>query len=160
MNCVNRIAMAAGLAAFSALAAAQGAPPGPPAPEKTAIEARQGLLKVVSSQNAPVAAMLRGTKDFDAAIVAKSAARIQALSEMIPDLFALDTRQYKDVKTLALDGIWNSQADFKSKADALNKAAGALVEAAKGGDKATTLAAYREVGKACSGCHDNYRAKP
>jgi cytochrome c556 len=167
MNRLTRIGVAAALAAVSALAISQappaGGPGGPPNPEaqaKSAIETRQGLFKVIANQNGPIGAMQRGTRDFDAAIVARNAARIQTLSEIIPELFVADTRAIKTFKTGALDGIWNSQADFKAKADALTKAAGALAEAAKGGDKATTLKAAAEVGKTCGGCHDNFRAKP
>ena len=77
----------------------------------------------------------------------------------IPDLFQADTRKFTDTKTTALEGIWNSQADFKVKADDLVKAATAMVAAAKTGDKAETLKAAGAVGKACGGCHDQYRAK-
>jgi len=167
MNRLTRIGIAAALAAVSALAISQappaagpGGPPNPEAQAKSAIETRQGLFKVIANQNGPIGAMQRGTRDFDAAVVARNAARIQTLSEIIPELFTADTRAIKTFKTGALDGIWNSQADFKAKADGLTKAAAGLVEAAKGGDKATTLKAAAEVGKACGACHDNFRAKP
>ncbi|MEO6186507.1 MAG: cytochrome c, partial [Steroidobacteraceae bacterium] len=92
MNRLTRIGVAAALAAVSALAISQGAPPaggppGPPSPEaqaKSAIETRQGLFKVIANQNGPIGAMQRGTRDFDAAVVARNAARIQTLSEIIP----------------------------------------------------------------------------
>ena len=45
------------------------------------------------------------------------------------------------------------------KSDGLTKAAAALTAAAKTGDKAATLKAAGEVGKACGACHDSYRAK-
>lgn len=163
MKRLYRVGVAAVLATVSAVAISQGAPGGPPNPEAQATSAiltRQGLFKVIASQNAPIGAMLRNQREFDAAVVAKSAARIQTLSEIIPELFVNDTRQFKTTKTLALDGIWASQADFKAKADALNKAAGALADAAKTGDKANTMKAAADIGKACGGCHDNYRAKP
>jgi cytochrome c556 len=161
MNRLNRFGIAAALAAVSALAISQnaGGPPNPEAQAKTAIETRQGLFKLLSNQMGPIGGMLRG-QEFNAELVARNAARIQTFSEMIPDLFTLDTRQFKTVKTLALDGIWNSQADFKTRADALNKAATGVVAAAKTGDKAATLKAAAEIGKACGACHDNYRAKP
>jgi cytochrome c556 len=157
------VGVAAVLATMSAVAVSQGAPGGPPNPEAQATSAiltRQGLFKLIANQNAPIGGMLRNQREFDAALVAKNAARIQVLSEMIPELFMNDTRQFKTTKTAALDGIWSSQADFKAKADALTKAAGALADAAKGGDKATTMKAAADIGKACGGCHDNYRAKP
>jgi cytochrome c556 len=157
------VGVAAVLAAMSAVAVSQGAPGGPPNPEAQATAAiltRQGLFKLIANQNGPIGAMQRGQREFDAALVARNAARIQTLSEIIPELFTNDTRQFKTTKTLALDGIWSSQADFKAKADALGTAAGALAAAAKTGDKANTLKAAADVGKACGSCHDNYRAKP
>jgi cytochrome c556 len=159
MNRLNRFAVAAALAVVSAAAFSQGAP-NPAAQDKAAIETRQGLFKLIANQNGPIGGMLRNQVPFDAAVVAKNSARIEVLAGMIPELFMRDTRQFKDVKTGALEGIWNSQADFKGKADALAKAAGALTAAAKTGDKAATLKAAADVGKSCGGCHDSYRAKP
>jgi cytochrome c556 len=90
---------------------------------------------------------------------AKSATHIAQLGTIIPDVFVFDTRSATAVKTKAQEGIWTNSSDFKSKADDLVKAANALVEAAKSGDKGTTLKAAAAVGKACGACHDNYRNK-
>ena len=162
MNRLSRVAVAAALASMSAVAFSQGAggPPSPEAQAKSAIETRQGLFKLISNQMGPIGGMLRNQREFDAALVAKNAARIQTLADMAPELFMNDTRQFKATKTAALDGIWTSQADFKAKADGLSKAAGATADAAKTGDKAATLKAAAEIGKACGACHDNFRAKP
>jgi len=155
MTRLTRIGVAAALAAFSVAAFSQG----PPNPDKTAIEARQSAFRLINNQNGPIGAMLRGTGDVDMALVVKNAGRIKMLAEMLPELFARDTRQYKEVNTRALEGIWNSQADFKAKADGLASAADALAAAAKSGDKAAVQAASGNVGKACGACHDNFRAK-
>lgn len=161
MNRLIRFGVAVAATAVSALAVSQGAgPPSPEAQAKSAIEARQGLYKVMATQFGPIGGMLRNTVPFDAALVARNSARIVTLSEIIPELFTSDTRQFTAVKTAALAGIWNSAADFKGKAEALTKAANDLNAAAKGGDKAATLAAAGAVGKACGSCHDNYRQKP
>jgi cytochrome c556 len=156
MNRLIRFGAAATLAAISMTALSQG---GPPNPDKTAIEARQAVFKLINQQNGPIAAMFRPNGTFDAAVVAKNAERIKVLASMIPELFARDTRQYKDTPTRALEGIWASQADFKAKADALVAAADGLAAAAKSGDKAKTQTANAEIGKACGGCHDAFRAK-
>jgi cytochrome c556 len=156
MNRLTRVGVAAAIATMSVVAFSQG---GPPNPDKTAIEARQAVFKLINNQNAPIGAMLRGTGELDAAVVTRNAGRIKMLAEMIPELFARDTRQYKDAPTRALDGIWNSQADFKAKADGLASAADALAAAAKTGDKAAVQTAAGNVGKACGACHDNFRAK-
>jgi cytochrome c556 len=160
MNRLLRIGMALAASAVSALAVSQGAgPPSPEAQAKSAIETRQGLYKVMASQFGPIGGMLRNAP-FDAAVVERNSARIAVLAGMIPEMFANDTRKFTATKTAALEGIWNSSADFKGKADALVKAANDLNAAAKGGDKTATLAAAGAVGKACGSCHDNYRQKP
>ena len=84
---------------------------------KGQIETRQGLIKVVAATWGPVGGMLRGNAEFNAAVVAKAAERLSHLAPIIPDLFVADTRKFTQFKTAALDGIWNSQADFKAKAD-------------------------------------------
>jgi cytochrome c556 len=127
---------------------------------EAAVLTRQGLLKVMGMYMAPLGGMLKNKVPFDAAVAAKSAKNIGALGEMLPDTFAMDTHgKATAVKTKAQDGIWTNQADFKAKADDLVKAAAALQEAAKGGDKGATLKAAGAVGKACGACHDNYRQK-
>lgn len=171
MNRLTRFGVAAALAAVSALAISQ-APPGPggpgggggmgpPNPAKGAIETRQGLFKLISNQAGPINGMNRPNAAApDLAVVARNAARIQTLADMIPELFTLDTHADTTTKTAAKEGIWTGQADFKSKADALGKAAAAVAAAAKTGDAAATKAAAAEIGKACGSCHDTYRAKP
>ncbi len=135
---------------------------GPATPEQQmeqAIVTRQGLLKVMGFYMAPLGGMLKNKVPFDAAVATKSATHIAQLGGMIPDVFQADTRKNTAVKTKAQDGIWTNQADFNAKADDLVKAANALVDAAKSGDKGTTLKAAAAVGKACGACHDNYRNK-
>ena len=160
MNRLIRIGVAASLAAVSVVAFSQMGPPSPEAQARTAVEARQAVFKLITNQNGPLGALRNQAAPFDAAAVARSAERMQVLAGMIPELFERDTREFKDIKTAALDGIWGAQADFKSKADALAQAAGAVVTAAKSGDRAATAAAAGQIGRTCGGCHDSYRAKP
>ena len=85
-------------------------------------------------------------------------ARIQELAGKIPGHFTVDTRNFKGIKTAALDGIWNSEADFKAKADVLVNAAGDAVTAGNSGDAGATQKSLIAIGKACGGCHDSYKA--
>ena len=150
------------LCALAPVSAALAQDAGPPTPEQQteqAILTRQGLLKVMGFYMAPLGGMLKNKVPFDAAVATKSATHIAQLGGIIPDVFQFDTRKNTAVKTKAQDGIWTNQADFASKADDLVKAANALGEAAKSGDKGTTLKAAAAVGKACGACHDNYRNK-
>jgi cytochrome c556 len=156
MNRLIRFGVAATLAAISVAAFPQGAPPNP---DKTAIETRQAVFKLIANQNGPIGAMFRPGGTFDAAVAARNAERVKVLAGMIPELFARDTRAFKDAPTRSLEGIWTSQADFKAKADALVAAADAVAVAAKSGDKDATQKANGEIGKACGACHDAFRAK-
>jgi cytochrome c556 len=113
---------------------------------------------VINFNSEQVMGMLKKVP-FDGATVQKVGGRIEALAPMIPEAFATDTRKASNVKTRAREGIWTNMADFKAKADDLTKAAQALSAAGKGGDKAEMRKAIVGVGKACSGCHDNYREK-
>ena len=59
----------------------------------------------------------------------------------------------------ALPAIWEDEEDFKARLDAFKAAADAFKAAAVGGDVAVAGAAVRELGQACKGCHDSYRAE-
>ena len=85
------------------------------------------------------------------------AARIQMLAGMIPELFTANPTTPAAVKTRALPVIWTGAADFKAKAEALSKAAGAVAAAAQSGNVDATKAASRDVTAACTACHDTYR---
>ncbi|MDB6089112.1 MAG: cytochrome [Gammaproteobacteria bacterium] len=147
------------ITAASAVLAQDAAPPTPEQAAQQAVELRQGLLKVMGMYMAPLGGMLKNKVPFDAAVAQKSATHIAQLGTMLPDVFQTDTRKFTTLKTKAQDGIWTNQADFAAKADDLVKAATALGEAAKTGEKGATLKAAGAVGKACGGCHDNYRNK-
>jgi cytochrome c556 len=148
-----------GLAAAAAATTAVVAQPAPPTPEQQAANAtvtRQAVFKLLGWNMDPMAGMLRGTVEFDAAVVQTNAHNIAGLAPMIPDLFANDTREF-DVETKAQDRIWTSKADFDMKAAALAEAATAAAEAAAGGDAAATRAAIGRIGQACGSCHDDFR---
>jgi cytochrome c556 len=153
--------MKLGLAAVCAVAAVSAvqAQDGPSSDQK-AIEARQAAFKLINFNWEPMTLMLKNQMKFDAALVQKNAARIEALGPMIPDLFATDTRgKAAGVKTRAREGIWGSAADFKAKNDDFMKAVAGLSTAAKSGDEKAFKQAAAAVGKSCGGCHDSFRDK-
>ena len=155
-----------GLVTFCALASVQAvhaqdaaAPASPDEALQKAVDTRQAVFKLVDFNWQPVAGMMKKKVPFDAAAVQKTADRVAFLAPMIPDVFATDTRKATNVKTKAREGIWTNAADFKAKSDDLVKAAQAMSAAAKTGDQGATMKAALGVGKACAGCHDNYRDK-
>ena len=153
-----------GLVALGALATAQAvnAQDAPATPEDAlakAVTDRQAVFKLIAFNSDQVMAMLKNKAPFDAAKAGLVGSRLEVLAPMIPETFATDTRKAGNVKTKAREGIWTNAADFKAKADELAKASAGLTAAAKSGDKGMTMKAAVAVGKACSGCHDNYRDK-
>jgi cytochrome c556 len=163
MRPIIRLGVKLGAATLFALAPlcstfAQDAPASPEEQAQQAVDLRQSVYRLIGYNFGPVGGMLKNKVPFDAAVVEKSASRIEMLASMIPEVFQTDTRKFQ-LKTKAREGIWTNKADFQSKADDLAKAAAGLGAAAKGGDKKTTMQAAATVGKACGACHDNYREK-
>lgn len=165
MNRLTRIGVVAALVAGSAIAFSQappgagpGGPPNPEAAARAAIETRQSIFKLIGNQNGVIGGINRPNAPApDLAVVARNAARIQTLADMIPELFTANPTAPATVKTRALPAIWTGAADFKAKAEALSKAAGAVAAAARSGNVDATKAAARDVTAACSACHETYR---
>ena len=143
--------------AFFAIACVSTAHAQGSAADQKAIEARQQLFKDIDKSFKPVGEMLKRKMPYDAAAVEKAAAEIDVLAKKIPDAFTVDTRKATDVKTKARDNIWTSLPDFKARSEELVKALAGLSAAAKSGDEKAFRPAAVAVGKACSGCHDNYK---
>jgi cytochrome c556 len=149
-----------GLVALGALAAAAHAQEGAGSEAmQKAVETRQAVFQVINFNSEQFFQMMKNKAPFDARAVQTAAGRIEMLAPMIPDTFATDTRSATTVKTRAREGIWTNMGDFKARSDELAKAAAALTAAARTGDRGATMKAAGAVGKACSGCHDNYRDK-
>jgi cytochrome c556 len=159
MNRVNRIGLVTAIAALSAFTGVQAATVAASQADATkAIKDRQAIFKEIKDLNEPIGKMLRRQAPMDPAVVATNAAKIQALAAKIAPAFAVDTRTFKATETAALDGIWNSEADFKSKADAMVKVSADAAAAGKSGDAGATQKALVAMGKACGSCHDAYKA--
>lgn len=157
MNRLTRIGVAAVLAAASAVVAAQAVTKAASqADADKAIKARQALFSEINDLNRPMGPMMRSAP-VDTAVVATNAAKIAEVAAKIPDAYLVDTRGFTATKTRALDTIWNSQADFKSKADGLVAAANAAAAAARSGDADATRTALQGIGRACGACHDPFR---
>jgi cytochrome c556 len=120
-----------------------------------AVDQRKALFKTLRFNLIPIAGMAQGAP-FDAEVAERNARRIAAISSMIPEVLAQDTRSF-DVETTALDSIWDNMDDFADKAEDLEMNANAFAEAASSGDFATAMGAFRAFGGSCGNCHDTYR---
>lgn len=120
------------------------------------VKQRQSAMTLIGKYFGPLGGMLKGSVPFDANVVARNAAYLDALAQMPWDGFAESTQ---GEKTKALPAVWTDGAKFKQSQDQLRTAVGALGAAAKGGNEGAIKAAIGDVGKACGGCHDNFREK-
>ena len=120
------------------------------------VKQRQAAMTLIGKYWGPVNGMAQGKVPFNAEIAARNAGFLDALSQMPWDGFAESTKDTQ-VKNRALPAIWAEPAKFKEAQDRMRGAVTKLVAA--GRDEGAFKAAAGEVGKACGGCHENFRAK-
>ncbi len=122
----------------------------------SAIQYRQALLQLVRSNVGALGAMAKGQIPTDDAVIARNAERIEQLSNMMEDYFAVDTSQF-DMETAADKKIWKEFNLFSAKIDDLNQAAMTLKQAAQNQQQDQYKQAIGAVFKSCKGCHDSYK---
>ncbi|MCY3623113.1 MAG: cytochrome c [Gammaproteobacteria bacterium] len=86
--------------------------------------------------------------------LATHASAMADLAEIAPKLFPESSKGGD-----ALDAIWEDPEDFADKLDAFKEATAAFKTAAESGDRDEIMGAFRGLGQACKGCHDDYRAE-
>ena len=159
MNRFLKFGTAVGLAAcVTSIAYAQMKP-------ESAIRARQSIMRVIVLNFGPIAGMARGKIPFNKAVFTANALRAQSVWAMNVTRFfpAGSDKAVEGSKiagfTRAKPEIWSEMDKFKQANDTLGQALGKLVAAAKSGDEGAMKAAVGGFGKACKGCHDDFRAK-
>jgi cytochrome c556 len=94
----------------------------------------------------------------DLAVVRASAARIAALSKKASGWFPEGTGPEVG-KTGAKPEIWQDPHDFAAKLAAFQKAVLVFNSVAAGNDGNAVKAAWPNLGKTCTACHDKYRSE-
>jgi cytochrome c556 len=120
------------------------------------VKQRQAAMTLQGKYWGPLGAMAQGKAPYDANVVARNAGYLETLSKMPWDGFDPNT---KGEKSEALPAVYNEPAKFKEAQDHFQSEVGKLVAASKSGDEAAIKAQLGAVGKACGGCHDNFREK-
>jgi cytochrome c556 len=120
-----------------------------------AIDARQKIMKSFGDAAKPIAAMFKGSRRFDLAVVKEALATYSAGAEKLPPLFPEDARKGGD--TEALPAIWDNKADFDKRVDKLGTDAHAALASVT--DQASFSAVMPKFFENCDGCHKQYRKK-
>lgn len=122
----------------------------------TLVKQRQSAMVLIGKYFGPLGAMAKGTAPYDAAIVQRNAGYLDVLGRMPWDGFHESTR---GEKSGALSAVWEKAAEFKQGQDRMQGEIAKLVQVARGGDEAAVKNQIAAVGRACGGCHDNFREK-
>lgn len=144
------------LAALSMIALAASAQAPAPKPEQV-IAYRQSLFKTIGWNFAPMGAMVKGSKPWDAAEFKRRSIAVAFAAVQLDEAFAAGSD--RGVVTDALPAIWENPDDFAAKLKAFRQASNALRVAAAGGDQERIKAAFGEVRQTCGDCHETYRAE-
>jgi len=120
------------------------------------IEYRQAALTLLGWNIGPIAGMVKGEIPWDQKALEMHAQRLAQVAPMIAEGFPADAQT--GAPTDAKPEIWKNLEDFKAKARDLEVATARFAETAKGGDRKAIAAGLGEVGGACKGCHEKYRA--
>ena len=145
-------------AGVSSLALAQMKP-------EDAIRARQSIMHVMALNFGPVAAMAQGKIPFNKETFTTDALRLQSVWQMNPAHYFLPGTD-KPVPGSLIAGfthakadIWSKPEKFKKAAEHASEAIDKLAQATRSGDEGAMKSAAGGVGKACKGCHDDFRSK-
>lgn len=130
-----------------------------------AIRARQSIMRVIVLNFGPVAGMAQGKIAFNKDVFATNALRLESVWAMNVARFfpAGSDKPVEGSKiaefTRAKPEIWSQSDKFKQAQQTMTEAVGKLAAAAKSGDEGAMKSAAGGVGKACKGCHDDFRSK-
>ena len=121
------------------------------------VKQRQAAMTLMGKYIGPMVGMAQGKVPFNADVVKRNAGFIDNLSRMPWDGFDPSTRGAENTKALPV--IFDKAAEFKERASHLENEASKLVQVSAGGDEGAIKAQIGALGKACGGCHNDFRQK-
>lgn len=116
---------------------------------------RQSLMKAFSGHSGMISSITRGI----AGDPRRLDGHVDALVSLAAELSSVFPAGSDTVESEALPSIWERPDDFAAAVANFRAAVDGLGEAAAGDDMVVVEAAFREVGKACKACHEDFRLK-
>jgi cytochrome c556 len=129
-------------------------------PNKKAIEARKGEMELRSYFAGPLFAMAKGKMPYDAAkaqMLADNLAKLMDIDVSGTWVKGTDKKAYPN-DTTAISKIWTTYPEIGKYGKKYKTAVNELVSVAGKGEKALK-SKIGALGKACKGCHDEFREK-
>ncbi len=122
-----------------------------------AIKYRQSVMTVMGTHFGRIGAVVQGKAPYDAKTTADNANIVATMSRLPFTAFVEGSD--KGGNTKAKPEIWKETDKFQAAGKEMQELVAKLDAAAKTGSLDAIKAAFGEAGKACKGCHDNYREK-
>jgi cytochrome c556 len=129
-------------------------------PVEKAIKARRGMMQLYSHYAGPLFGMAKKEMDYDAALASTLAENLNAVVNLSgARMWPPDSHNgARKGKTRAKPDIWKEGSGVGDKSQAMADAA--LAATLVAGDGLDALrGAVSDIGEACKGCHDDFRAK-
>jgi cytochrome c556 len=139
-------------------ASAQAPAPGAAVSLADAVKARQANYKQLGGAAKTLNDQTKSPTP-DMAAIKDAAAKVKALSIVLPTWFPAGSGKSAGVKTAAKDEIWTDAAGFATAAKTFADAAAKLDQIAQTGDAAAVTTQFQAVGMACGACHKTYRER-
>ena len=124
-------------------------------PKKGAIKYRKAVMTLVGANFKPMGAMMKGDIPFDAAVFARRAQDLAAVSHV--DVLRGFPEDSEGDGSKAKGEIWLDWSDFKAKLGDMQKATTTLAQVAQGGDLAAIKEQFGITAKTCKSCHKQYK---
>lgn len=144
---------------FAVLTSAQAGDPEPAPVANSSLQDiaryRHGMMEVAKYHMKGSAAIVKGEVDRQHDLVMHATA-LNAIAKISLELYPKGSGP-SAVKTDALAAIWTNWKSFETANGSFLEATEGYVEAAKTGDMAKILPAFKAVGDSCGGCHDDFR---
>lgn len=123
-----------------------------------AVRMRQGVMRAMSWQFAPIGAVVKGERPFDTDL-ARRAANLAALAKVVPEGFAHASGPDTVPATKAKPAVWTDGRAFGELMRRLNTEAERLALAAQSRDGKELREQFAVTARLCKDCHDQFRTE-
>ena len=124
---------------------------------ETLLQQRQGAMYLQGKYLYSLIPMASGKIPYNAGIVARNAAFLDALTQMPWDGFDPGTADLKN--TRASPDIYKDQAKFRTHQESLRAEMGRFMTTVKAGNEAGIKEGIVTLNNTCNKCHDDFRVK-
>lgn len=115
---------------------------------------RMTVMKEMANSMKTIGQMLNGAVDLDPTVAQSRRRHCMKTAMNLPSSFKTAPM---DHATRALPAVWNQPSEFQAKMNEFDSSVKALVAAAAAGRIQALERSFKDVGQACSSCHERFR---